>query len=181
VTFTRAHVDPESRAAGPIRFTLSTEGVKRDGIALDMTRMRMNNFQRNPVMAWQHNMDPTRGALPIGRWDNVRTVAGALVGDAVFDSADPFAAEVERKYKDGFLNAVSISWQFRDGPQGEWYDLLEASAVAVPADPDALMAGRSVVLTSEEYTEIQERMDKLERMVAHERARAAAVHALRSL
>lgn len=181
MTFTRALVDPDSRASGPIRFTLSTEGVKRDGLALDMTRMRTDNFRRNPVMAWQHNMDPTRGALPIGRWENVRTVNNTLVGDALFDSADPFAAEVERKYKDGFLNAVSISWQYRDSPSGEWYDLLEASAVSVPADPDALMAGRSLMLTTEEYEEMQGRLERLERMVQHERARASVVASLRAM
>jgi len=132
--YERAFIDSESRGAGaPLRFVLSTPGIKRDGLSLDMR-------------------------------------------------------DVERKYRMGYLNAVSISWQYRDEGQMEWYDLLEASAVAVPADPDALMDGRSVVLTSKEYEKLVEgterlssRIESLEREVQAERARAAAIHALRSL
>jgi len=188
--YERAFIDSESRGAGaPLRFVLSTPGIKRDGLSLDMRRMRTDSFNRNPVMLWQHGRDIQRGDLPIGRWANVRVNQdGELIGEAEFDGDDKFALDVERKYRMGYLNAVSISWQYRDEGQMEWYDLLEASAVAVPADPDALMDGRSVVLTSKEYEKLVEgterlsnRIESLEREVQAERARAAAIHALRSL
>lgn len=183
MTYARAFIDKESRGAGaPLRFILSTPGVKRDGLELDMRFMRLENFNRNPIMPWQHGMDPNRGAMPIGRWRNVRVNDdGALIGEAEFDTEDDFAQAIERKYRQGFLNAVSISWQYRGDSKIEYYDLLEASAVSVPADPDALMDGRSIVLTSEEYKNLTNRVDALERMVAQERARAQAVNALRSL
>jgi len=181
--YERAFIDSESRGAGaPLRFVLSTPGIKRDGLSLDMRRMRMDSFERNPVMLWQHGRDIQRGDLPIGRWANVRVNQdGELIGEAEFDGDDTFALDVERKYRMGYLNAVSISWQYRESGEMEWYDLLEASAVAVPADPEALVDGRNVVLTTEEYDNLQDRIERLERAVQHERARAMAVNAFRSL
>ena len=48
---------------------------------------------------------------------------------------DDFAQQVARKYRNGYLNAVSVSWDAIDGKN----HLLEISAVPIPMDPDALM------------------------------------------
>jgi hypothetical protein len=74
-----------------------------------------------------------------------------------FDQGDPFAVDIERRYRLGTLNAVSVGWGFvkADGaPVKEWwrltpaqiaskdifYDLEEISAVTVPGDPRAVRA-----------------------------------------
>lgn len=179
--YTRGQLDPDSRNDGPLRFILSTPGQKRDGMELDNRKFRLENFNRNPVMLWAHGFSQ-RGDLPIGLWRNVTvTRTDELVGEAEFDAADEFAREIERKYRDGYLSATSISWLFGEDNAGRYQDLLEVSAVAVPADPDALVAGRRVTLTTEEFNDLQARLDTLERAVQHERARAATINALKSL
>ena len=142
---TRAPVDDSTRDASvPLRFVIASKGEKRDGLDLSMNRFDMNAFMRNPVMLWMHGREPARGALPIGRWQNLARTEDTITGESVFDQDDDFALNVERKYRDGYLNAVSVSW-IPYSESNEWrYDLLEASAVSVPADPDALALGRDI-------------------------------------
>lgn len=145
--WTRALSEPSE--SGPLHFTLSTPGEKRDGLTLDNTLFTFDNFRRNPVMLWQHGRDPMRGNVPIGRWENIRMSAdGRITADAVFDPEDTFALKVESKFRRGFLNAASIGWMpmFDERGRVTAFDLLEASAVAVPADPDALATARSADL-----------------------------------
>jgi hypothetical protein len=67
-----------------------------------------------------------------------------------FDEADPFAAEIARKYREGFLNAVSISWQVlkmaADGVTCEEWDMWDLSAVPIPGDPQALIERELIAL-----------------------------------
>jgi len=119
-------------AVGPIRFTASTEGVKRDGKDLRAEDWNLDNYRRNPVVLWGH--DYVGRNLPIGR-ANVQIDGTRLVADVTFDSEDDFARQIEGKYRRGFLNAVSVGWD----DVGEYHELLDLSGVPVPADPDALM------------------------------------------
>jgi len=122
-----------------IRFTASTDGVKRDGMALRHDRWLLENYQRNPVVLWAH--DYSGRTLPIGRADVV--VDGgqrALVTDITFDQADEFARQVEAKYRGGYLHAVSVGWNNVKRGGDTWHELLDISAVPVPGDPDALIA-----------------------------------------
>lgn len=128
------HVDGES---GPIRFVASTEGVKRDGRALDMGRWRLENYRRNPVVLWAHAYSGP--VPPIGRAEvTLDAERRMLVADVTFDEGDAFAREIERKIRAGFLNAVSVGWQDVREEQEVYYDLLDVSVVPVPADPQAL-------------------------------------------
>src|SRR5690606_13721678 len=144
--WTRAH--SETTESGPIPFVLSTPGEKRDGLELDQELFRFDNFRRNPVMLWQHGRDPMRGNVPIGRWEGIRMVDGVMRAEAVFDDSDEFARMIEQKYRRGFLNAASIGWMPTWDERGRvtGFDLLEASSVPVPADPDALADARSADL-----------------------------------
>ena len=133
--------DDSRLADGEFGFTASTTGVKRDGLDLEMKGGTFDNFRRNPVVLWAH--DYLGRNLPIGKVEKIRVLKNELRVRVVFDEADPFAAEVARKYRDGFLNAVSIGWEVVEFDANtrtvtEW-DLLDISAVPVPGDPDALM------------------------------------------
>ena len=152
---TRALIDADTRdrAPGePMRFTIASGGEKRDGLDLDMTRFQLGNFNRNPVLLWMHGRE-SRGSLPLGRWQNLTRSEDAISGEAVFDQEDAFAVEVESKYRRGFLNAVSVSWLPQRVEDGWRYDMLEASAVGVPADPDALVVGRDFHAAVVEFEE----------------------------
>jgi len=148
-----AELGDESEAGGPIRFVASTGGVKRDGKDLDPSRWMLGNYRANPVVLWGH--DYFGGRLPVGRAE-VSIGEGRLVADVTFDRGDVFATEVERKYRAGFLHAVSVGWdEVAADEGGDWvpvrtlswqvkpedirYDLLDVSAVPVPGDPSALM------------------------------------------
>lgn len=151
--FIRAYRDAtESTTDGPITFVASTEEVARDGFSIAHDGWDLKNFNRNPLFLWAHNY----GNPPIGRVKaSIDKDAKALKAVVTFDLADPFAADIYRKYQEGFLNAVSVGFNILEidgkGPEeteGWFYpragsvatktELLELSGVPVPADPKAL-------------------------------------------
>lgn len=140
---------------GAMSFVASLPGTKRDGADLAGLPWRVDNFRANPVVTWVHDFAGAR--LPIGRAE-VEVAAGqraegegpseTMRARIVFDEADDFAAEVARKYRDGFLHAISVSWEDVDaegvptrasGEDAVAHDLLEIAAVPVPGDPGALL------------------------------------------
>lgn len=145
----RGHVDRQSTDDdGPIRFVAATEGEKADGLDLQMDRLNLDRFRANPVVLYAHEY-MGRDALPIGRAEDVFTDDGRLLADVVFDTDDDFAAEIDRKYRGGFLNGVSVGFDTgrvdEDGVP-DWWEMMELSAVPVPLDPDALVeSGRALI------------------------------------
>jgi hypothetical protein len=138
----------------PMRFTASTEGVARDGLVIAAEGWKLENYRKNPVVLWAH--DYLGRNLPIGKAVNVAVEGNRLVADVLFDQADDFARQVERKYRSGFLNAVSVGWETKLIEPGKGggaarvaeAELLDISGVPVPGDPDALM--------EREYRSLQE-------------------------
>lgn len=133
--FMRAYyerADDEDDSGKPLPFIASTEGVKGDGFDLRADSWSLDRFKRNPLVLWGHDFFGER--LPIGKAD-ARVDGKVLRADITFDPDDEFAQQVERKFRNGFLNAVSVSWDAIDGKN----HLLEISAVPIPMDPDALM------------------------------------------
>lgn len=136
--------DGEQPESGPIRFVAATEEVGRDGMVIDSGGWQLDNYRANPVVLWAH--DYLGQHPPIGRAE-VEVKTRKLYADITFDAEDPFAAGIERKYRSGFLNAVSVGWnslQFEPGDGGNGplrvtkAELLDISAVPVPGDPNAL-------------------------------------------
>jgi len=129
----------------------STDSVDRYGESIDQDSWDFTHFRNNPVLLWAHNLTMGEERPPIGRLENFRvevvdSVKGikGMVFDAVFDMKDAFAADIFRKYAEGFLNAFSVgfiahSMEFvNDIPTLKNNELLEMSAVPVPANPEAL-------------------------------------------
>lgn len=149
-----------SEAGSPIRFTASTEGIKRDGMDLSLSQWDLSNYKRNPVFLWGHDYLGNR--LPIGKVKIKPEPEGKrLIADVTFDQADDFARQVEQKYRDGFLNAVSVGWNtiLPDGKAMDQItkddirlDLLDLSGVPVPGDADALMERFVRSLKEDGYT-----------------------------
>jgi hypothetical protein len=152
LAYTRATLaaPPDPDGDDPIEFVASQKRKNRYGFALRPDGWLLDNFRANPVFLWMHNP----GQPPIGRV-NARQEAGELRAGVTFDRDDDLATTVERKYRAGFLNAVSVGWGFvrEDGtPILDWwrlkpeeiaskdvfYDLEEISGVSVPGDPRAV-------------------------------------------
>ena len=125
---------------------LEGEVIKEDAWILDV-------YKRNPVLMWAH--DTTR--LPIGRADVEVRKGEGLVARLEFDKRDKFAAEVERKIRDRYLNAGSVGYLRleADRKNGIIYTkkalLLEVSIVPIPANPAALIIERSLRSAAEQY------------------------------
>lgn len=139
----RAAAQPEPGT--PIRFVASTEGVARDGMVIAADGWDLANYEANPVILWAH--DYGGRTLPIGRAEKVWVDGRKLMADVVFDQNDPFAVQVEQKYRNGFLSAVSVGWDTKEmqpakgmdgAPKVTRAELLDISAVPVPGDPKAL-------------------------------------------
>jgi hypothetical protein len=126
-----------SEPGTPIRFTASTEGIKRDGKDLSAADWHLDNFKRNPVFLWVHDYWGERP--PIGKVTDIDVAGQNMDVDVVFDQQDDFARSVESKYRRGFLNAVSVGWDDLQVGEDVKNDLLDISGVPVPGDPDALM------------------------------------------
>ena len=138
------HERADGSDTGPIRFIASTENVGRDGLVINADGWQLDNYRANPVVLWGHDYAGQR--LPIGRAD-VSIDGKQLMADVTFDLDDEFARQVERKYRNGFINAVSVGWDTlemapSDNPtmagRVTKADLLDISAVPVPGDPAAL-------------------------------------------
>lgn len=150
----------DEESDGPLRFIVATEGKKADGLDLRMDGLDLDRFRANPVVMYGHDYWG-REALPIGRAENLEIVDGQLLADTIFDLDDEFAAKVDRKYRGGFLNAVSVGFDIRaidpeTGVVDEW-EMIEYSAVPVPLDPDAVVeSGRArAVAMATALTEIR--------------------------
>lgn len=153
--YARARIDRDvTTEGGPIRFVAATEGRKDDNVDLRMSGALLDRFRANPVVLYGHQSFG-RDTLPIGRAVETAATESRLLIDVEFDQADDFAARVERKYRDGFLSAVSIGFSVTkwEGGQGsvwaggvaEEWELLELSAVPVPMDADAVVESGRVL------------------------------------
>lgn len=136
-------VRQEGDEDGPLRFVIATEGRKADGIDLRMDRLDLDRYHRNPIVLPSHDYR----AAPVGRGENVTVEDGRLMADAVFDLDDPAGAELDRKYRHGFMSAVSVGFDVRgvddDGVPDSW-ELLEFSTVSVPMDADAVLESERI-------------------------------------
>lgn len=148
--YIRAYRAEEQDAGdGPIAFIASTEVPARDGMIIDAEAWDLTNFKRNNLVLWVHDWYGNRP--PIGKADvKVDKEARVLRANITFDMADPFAADIRRKYVEGYLNALSVGFDIlqlaeesatsgeRAAPRVTKAELLEISAVPIPADPHAL-------------------------------------------
>lgn len=132
---------------GRLRALISAETVDRSSERLLAAGVELDNYLRNPVLLWSHDAS----LPPIGRAVAVEPEPGVGVWAVNEFAPTPFAQEIAGLYRDGFLNAFSVGFrpleldtrQRVPGQQGATilrWELVEQSAVAVPANPDALVA-----------------------------------------
>jgi len=135
-----------------LSFRGTTEEVDRGGDIMIADGGDFGNYSKNPLFLWAHDHSGT--TLPIGKALEVTKISGVGADFKIqFDAKDPFAMEVYRKYKEGYLHAVSVGAlvkkaERRLGEDGEpmWppaykyleWELLELSGVPIPANPNAL-------------------------------------------
>ena len=137
-------VNRERRA---VRAILTKRVVDRDGEVIEPSGVILDHFLQNPVLLWAHNPQNP----PIGRWENLEVLSDRIEGTAVFlpEGKSARADEVWAGIEMGALQAFSIGFRVlkstdepvlpgQTGPTITKWELYEASAVAVPANPEAL-------------------------------------------
>ncbi len=155
IRLTRFAVTPAADAtddAPSVGASFGDNSVGRDGNIFFVDGIQIGNFLRNPIVPYAHiDSEP-----PVGRVTSLSKAADQLRGTVQFTPADlyPFGYMVGRMYREGWLNAFSVSilpLEFKyatdrnrqGGIDVTKSDLLEISAVPVPALATALVTARS--------------------------------------
>jgi len=131
---------------------ISTSAIDRDGEVLNPKGVVLKAYMKNPVVLWAHDYYDT----PIGKALWIKKNADEIRAKIQFANTEK-AKEVYDLYKGGYLKAFSVGFTVLDGhtPTDEEikerrdlanaqrifskWELLEFSAVPVPANPEALV------------------------------------------
>lgn len=141
--FTTAQIEElKDEETGEVKkvFVVSDESVDRDGEVISIDGWQLENFKRNPVMLWSH--DPYTVAL--GKWENIRyrTVNGKkkLTMEPNFHKLSDMSKLISELVDKGYppqTTSVGFRAFERDGNKFTKQELLEASFVNIPANPEA--------------------------------------------
>ena len=127
---------------------ISTDAVDRMREVLDPAGVDLRNYKKNPVVLWAHSYETP----PIGKALWVKREGNGIVSKVKFANT-PFAQEIFQLYKEGFLKAFSVGFiptKAEVGKDDEYddpkkprrifrnWEMLEYSAVPVPANPEAI-------------------------------------------
>ena len=123
----------------------STDVIDRHGETVKQDGWQLDNFNKNPVLLWSHNASFSEARPPIGKVNRIWLDGDRLMFQPQFDMEDDFAKEIFRKYKDGYLNSFSVGMLEveKSGNTFVKQELMEISAVPVPANPEANVYLRS--------------------------------------
>jgi hypothetical protein len=136
-----------------VQFTISKEVVDRDGDILRASGVDFGNYMKNPVFLSFHNSRE----FPLGKVTKFWVEGNAVKAIVYFPTIEELSTNPEQAsekaklvdftyhcYKTGMLNAVSVGFiplewtETKDGYDITKWELLEFSAVAVPANQDAI-------------------------------------------
>ncbi len=151
-----ASVTKVNKAKGTVEAFASVKIVDRGGDLIIPTSFsaRLANFVKNPVMLFAHDY----GAWPIGKVSEIAVVDNGLSFTGLFAPTDE-GKKARENFEFGSLNAFSVGFipfEWRSPTDTEMtefgptlmrvftdVELLEISAVPVPANPDALAIAAS--------------------------------------
>lgn len=128
---------------GKLTAIASTEDKDRSGDVLSVHNWDFSKFLMNPVLQAGHDYRPQ---FTIGRAKNIRVEGKQVLFEPEFHTITPLAKQVKEMYEKGFLKAWSVGFipgtkQLSGEEEGTDNELLEVSAVAVPANAFATMKG----------------------------------------
>ena len=137
-----------------MKFILTDDSVDRDYERVLITGLKTDNFEKNPIMLYQHRQDSywtgKEAPLPIGFWKNISKSGNQITAEPEFNDTE-LAQQVKALVEHGTLNACSIGFRaiaFSNDPDlmlpGQKYatitqsELLECSIVMIPSNPNAV-------------------------------------------
>jgi len=143
-------IDPIAGPAPIIDFTSSDHTLDRYQEVIVASGWRLDNYRKNPVVQNAHQYGDI--LFTIGR-ATITEVRGDRLYQRIEFATDinPMARIAYGLYKGKFLNAVSVGFmpvRWEDGTEKSGFnrrfleqELLEVSAVGIPANPNALQLG----------------------------------------
>ncbi|GEM_PF-2764348 len=137
-------LDEDKDADGTRPVMITTDAIDRMNEVVDPKGIDLENFKKNPVILFAHRYD----LPPIGSAQWIQRREHGIVAKPRFANTQ-FAQEIKQLYVDGHMKAWSIGFiplemQPGDGKKNSpnriytKSELLEFSAVPVPANPEAL-------------------------------------------
>lgn len=156
----RGAIPEDAAESRIIPFILSTASKDRHGTVLNQDNWQLDNYRKNPVVAYQHMLsgglctDPNPDNI-IGKALSISVENRVLMASAQFEDAsiNPLAEKIFRKLLFGSLSRTSVGFlEVGEGKYGEmdeaqgrenetYYfggqELLEFSVVNIPSNPEA--------------------------------------------
>ena len=144
---------------------ITTNAIDRYGEVVEAKGMNDSAYEKNPVVLLGHN----HATLPVGKNLWRKTQSKGVLAKTQFVDND-IGNELVKFYDEGFLNAFSIGFiptKWIDGNQKDekWirkfteWELLEYSAVSIPANPEALAKALKVCSAPELRTELEKHVE----------------------
>ncbi|HEY2245181.1 MAG TPA: phage major capsid protein, partial [Xanthobacteraceae bacterium] len=139
-----------AQAADGMEFILSDATPDRFGDIVEVDGWETEQFARNPIALFNHDK-----GFPIGKWQNIKINKGADLRAELQlapKGTSPRIDEIRKLIEADILRAVSVGFVPRESAEikGTWgtrfmkHELVEASLVAVPANPNALAVAKSL-------------------------------------
>ncbi len=159
---------PAGNSQPVLRFTASDETLDRYGEIISASGWRLDNYRRNPVFQNAHQYGDV--IFTLGKAISTEVRDGRLSQTVEFATeVNPMARIAYGLYKGKFLNAVSVGFiplkwvngeaEGRGGFRRKYVEqeLLEVSAVGIPANPNALALGlKSGAIEKADLQELRE-------------------------
>jgi len=118
----------------------STEDEDRVGDVLKVSDWDLSKFKKNPVLQAGHDYRPQ---FTIGIAKDLKVEGKKLTFRPVFHSLTQLSSDIRAMFENKFLKAWSVGY-IPGKDEGDKNELLEISAVAVPANPNALTLLKSM-------------------------------------
>jgi len=130
------------KVKGKLIAVASDDSVDRHGDSINQDAWDLKQFRKNPVLLMAHQYDRP----PVGIVKNIRRDDNTLTFEPVFHEITQEAREVKKMYLDGIMRAFSVGFMQKENKKGDVLknELLEISAVPVPANGNALVFAKSV-------------------------------------
>ena len=132
--------------------SIGTRIVTKDIVDRDDERIipkgaRLKNFEKNPIMLYNHNRWSSK---PIGKWSNIKVTDDAIEMEGFISDATESSKEVLALAQDKVINTQSMGFipkKWSDDPKDKLpgqkgltvtdYEVLEVSMTDIPANPEA--------------------------------------------
>lgn len=134
-------------------FVISDDTLDRHGTVIPIEAWDLENYKKNPIVAYSHDTTGWSGPDSIIGRSEVRIEDGKLIGKVFYEPAElnPLADKIRKKVDFGTLSATSVGFHWKKGHWGDerkgedpeiyYFDeveLLEFSIVNIPSNPNAL-------------------------------------------